>query len=516
MTQRTASLSRRHHTKRLDRVARSRRLTMNVACACALMWVAHAEAAPPSAEPSSVSPSSAAPADDSGVAPEADLAIQAQPGGQWTDTWGRSNLLGDIYGLRTALAKYGVTLGLTETSEVLGNVTGGVNKGFTYDGLTTATVTIDTSKAFGLAGGTFNASALQVHGRNLSAVNLNSLQTASGIEADTGTRLWELWYQQQFLDNHLDVKVGQQSLDQEFMVSTNANLFANTMFGWAAIPSLDMPAGGPAYPLSALGVRFRAEPTHNVTVLAGVFDGNPAGTSVGDPQIADAHGTNFNLHNGALYIAELQYAVNQPGLGDLDDGKDHGLPGTYKIGVWYNNEKFSDLQFGTDGLSLASPSSNGQPILHPGDYSIYAVADQMLWRPSPDSTRSLNFFTRLMGAPGDRNLLSFSGNIGLTLKAPFDGRDNDTAGLALGYVKVGSGAVGLDQQTAALSSVYSPVRSSETIIEATYQYQLNPWCQIQPDIQYTISPGGGIVNPNNPNERIKNELVIGVRTNITF
>jgi len=485
-----------------------RPLSLGITLAAASLWAASAVANPQFTSPTN--------AGNSDANSEADLAVQAQQDGQWTNAWGRSNLLGDIYGLRSELAKYGITFGLTETSEVLGNVSGGVNNGFTYDGLTTATVTVDTKKAIGLPGGTFNVSALQVHGRNLSAVNLDSLQTASGIEADTGTRLWELWYQQQFLDNHLDIKVGQQSLDQEFMVSTNANLFANTMFGWAAVPSYDMPAGGPAYPLSALGVRFRAEPTHDLTVLAGVFDGNPAGTSVGDPQLADAHGTNFNLHNGALYIAELQYSVNQPVLGDLDDGKSHGLPGTYKLGVWYNNEKFSDLQYASNGVSLASSSSNGQPVLHPGDYSIYGVVDQMIWRPDPDGTRSLNFFTRLMGAPGDRNLLSFSGNLGLTLKAPFAGRDNDTAGLALGYVKVGSAATGLDADTAALSSGYSPVRNSETIIEATYQYQLNQWCQLQPDIQYTISPGGGIVNPNNPSERIKNELVIGLRTNITF
>jgi porin len=475
---------------------------IGTALAGAWFWTAPAWATPP--------------VDASSPATEQDMAIQSQQDDQWTGTWGRSNLLGDIYGLRSALAKYGITFNLGETSEVLGNLTGGINKGFTYDGLTTASVQVDTNKAFGLPGGTFNVSALQVHGRNLSAVNLGSLQTSSGIEADTGTRLWELWYQQQFLQNRFDIKIGQQSLDQEFMVSTNANLFVNTMFGWPALPSYDMPAGGPAYPLSALGLRFRAEPTPALTVLAGVFDGNPAGTSVGDPQVADAHGTNFNLHNGALYIAELQYSINSAGMGLMDDGKSHGLPGTYKLGIWYNNEKFNDLRYGTDGLSLASPDSNGTPILHPGDYAIYGVVDQQIWSPDPDGVRNLSVFSRVMGAPGDRNEISFSANLGLVLKAPFAARDNDSAGIALGYVKVGSGDVGLDEDTAAINGGYSPVRSSETFVEATYQYQLNQWCQIQPDIQYVINPGGGILNSNDPSEKIKNELVVGVRTNITF
>ncbi len=49
----------------------------------------------------------------------------------------RSNfLLGDMWGLRPFLAQYGMSLALQETSEVLGNVTGGAHRGFDYDGLT--------------------------------------------------------------------------------------------------------------------------------------------------------------------------------------------------------------------------------------------------------------------------------------------------------------------------------------------------------------------------------------------
>jgi hypothetical protein len=31
-----------------------------------------------------------------------------------------------------------------------------------------------------------------------------------------------------------------------------------------------------------------------------------------------------------------------------------------------------------------------------------------------------------------------------------------------------------------------------------------------------FTPGGGLVNPNNPTHRIGNELVLGVRINILF
>src|SRR5208283_60753 len=115
------------------------------------------------------------------------------------------------------------------------------------------------------------------------AENLYSLQTASGIEADRATRLWELWYQQKFLEeDRLDVRIGQQSLDQEFMVNQNAGLFVNTMFGWPMLPSADLPGGGPAYPLSAPGVRARARPINSLTLLAGVFSGSPVLNNAGD------------------------------------------------------------------------------------------------------------------------------------------------------------------------------------------------------------------------------------------
>ena len=163
---------------------------------------------------------------------KADNSKQLPPSAAATDPFGflstasrSSNLLGDMWGFRPFLSKYGMTLSIVEQSEVLGNLTGGIRQGFAYDGLTTATLQLDTQRAFGWNGGLFNVSGLQIHGRNLSADNLLSLQTASGIEADRATRLWELWYQQKFLDDKIDVKIGQQSLDQEFMVSQNALLF---------------------------------------------------------------------------------------------------------------------------------------------------------------------------------------------------------------------------------------------------------------------------------------------------
>jgi porin len=426
-------------------------------------------------------------------------------------------LLGNMGGLRPFLSQYGISFALQETSEVLGNVTGGLNKGADYDGLTQMVLQLDTKRAFDWYGGLFNVSALQIHGRSLSADNLGTLQTASGIEADRATRLWELWYDQKMLDeDRLSIRVGQQSLDQEFIVSQNASYFVNTMFGWPMVPSADLPGGGPAYPLSALGVRFKARPIDPVTFLVGVFNGSPVKNGVGgDPQLANNSGTSFPLNGGALIIAEMQYAY--PALGSmLYADQSEPLARVYKIGFWYDTERFSDLRFDNTGLSLASPLSTGIPQQHRGDYSIYAVADQLVWVDPQEGDRTISLFTRAMGTPEqNRNLIDFSLNAGMVFKEPFLHRDDDTFGIGMGFAQVSGSASGLDQDIGLLTGAYTPVRSSETFVEVFYQYAVAPWLMLQPDVQYVFNPGAGIANDADT-ERVKNELVLGVRTNILF
>jgi porin len=431
----------------------------------------------------------------------------------------RSNyLLGDMFGLRSLLSQYGISLAVQETSEVLGNPAGGVHQGLAYDGLTQAILQLDTQRAFGLYGGLFNVSALQIHGRNLSADDLDSLQTSSGIESDRSTRLWELWYDQKFLpEDRLDIKIGQQSIDQEFIVNPNGAVFLNTMFGWPLVPSVDLPGGGPAYPLSDLGIRFRYRPINPLAILFGVFNGNPSPTNQGDPQRADASGTRFPTNGGVLALLEFQWSY--PAVGAMEEpGQGPPLGHTYKIGAWYNSEKFDDLRFDNQGMSLASPNSNFIPRQHSGDFSLYAVADQMLWRKPTDPNRSVSIFGRVMGTPqSNRNLADLSLNAGLVYHEPFANRADDTVGLGMGYAHISSVAAAYDKDVAAFNPTgFNPIRSTETYVEATYQYQVHPWWQIQPDIQYVFNPGGGIANPNNPTTKIGDELVLGIRTNVLF
>lgn len=421
-----------------------------------------------------------------------------------TGLFDRATLLGDMGGVRTSLGRYGVALGLSETSEVFGNPTGGINRGAIYEGLTQVSLGVDLEKATGLQGGIINISALQIHGRGLSINNINNLNVTSGIEADRATRLFEWWYQQTFFGGKADIKIGQQSADLEFMTSQYSGLFINARFGWSTLPTVDMPSGGPAYPLATPGVRLRVIPNEHWAGLLGVFNGSPAGLGIGDPQQRDPSGANFDLGSGVFVIGEVHYALN-PGEAAT------GLPGVYKLGVWYNSNA-SDNQFFIGGPIDATNPVPGR-LRH--NYSVYAVSDQLVYRPPGVKDGGAGVFLRAMGSPGDRNAVNVFVSGGVTYKGGF-GRENDTVGLGVSWARISDTARACDSAVALATGNFLPTRTSETVLELSYQGQIAPWWIIQPDLQSVFSPGGGIPDPNRTDKRIGDAFILGLRTNITF
>ncbi|HZK90438.1 MAG TPA: carbohydrate porin, partial [Stellaceae bacterium] len=424
---------------------------------------------------------------------------EAQVQGKKGEENNDKKLLGDIGGLRPAIATYGFDFKASETDEILGNISGGLRRGAIYDGLTDISLKFDLRKYFDWRG-VFYARAFQIHGRGLSANYLDNLITASSIEADRSTRLSELWYEQHIGD-WLRIRVGQQGADQEFLVSTTAKLFVNSTFGWPTLEGIVLPSGGPAYPLSTPALRFRIDASDALTFFAAAFNGNPAGPGPGDPQLRDASGTAFRTGDGVLAFFEARY-----------NPENSTKNGTYRLGAWFNSERFADRHVDSNGVSLASPLSTGTPRLLGNDYSLYAIVDQPLF-PDKDSDNGFSAFVRAMGAPGDRNLVDFYFDTGLVYKGPF-GRDDDAVGIGYGYARIGNAARLLDQDTAGAAAY--PTRSRETALEISYQYQATPWWQLQPDFQYVTNPGGGILNPTVLGQKVGNAAIFGLRTAITF
>ncbi|AKR48034.1 MULTISPECIES: carbohydrate porin [Acetobacter] len=444
------------------------------------------------------------------------------------------HLLGNMWGARDWMAKHGISFDIQEVDELWGNATGGTASGAdgasgsgtgpAYDGVTMPTLTVDLEKLIGLKGGTFNVSALQLRGRSISQDHLANFNPVSGFEADRSTRLFELWYQQSFLDGKLDVKIGQQDLDTEFLISDYGALYLNSNFGWPMAPSVNLYAGGPSWPLSSPAIRIRYRPSDKFTFMFAAADDNPPGNrnnsfgiqnggNSADPTNQNTHdedGANFNMGTGALLITELQYALN-PQPDDMSHvTKDPGLPGIYKLGGYYDTAKFPDYRYNNQGKALGSAAdTTGIPRWDRGNWMVYGIIDQMIWRPSLQSPQSVGIFARATGNGGDRNMISFAIDAGINLKAPFKGRDNDTVGLGWGIGRASSGQRRYDRNSGA------PVQGNENHLELTYQAQVTPWWVMQPDFQYVWHPSGGVTDWTG-NRLVGNEAIFGLHSNITF
>ncbi len=184
--------------------------------------------------------------------------------------------LADPGGIRSALGREGITFHVNYIGEGLGNPTGGVKQGAFYDGRLELALEADLEKTIGWPGLSFFVNVYQIHGFSLSANNLGVLMPVSFIEALPDTRLFELWLDQKLFDGKLSIRFGQLAADSEFIISQGAQAFLNGSRGWPSIAGINLPDGGPAYPIAAPGVRVLFAPDDRFSLRAGLYTGDPA------------------------------------------------------------------------------------------------------------------------------------------------------------------------------------------------------------------------------------------------
>jgi len=424
----------------------------------------------------------------------------------------RETLTGDWGGVRKQWQDAGVELGINDIAETLSNPTGGIRQLTIYQGLVTGSLKLDLEKIAAWPGASFYVDGYQISGRGLSRKAIGNLLAVSTIEALPSTRLHDLWLQQEFLDGQASFRLGQIALDDEFYISQYSANFINSTFGCPDILSTDLPSGGPCYPFAVPGVRLRAAPTAGLTFSAAAFNGNPAPSGPGNPQVRNSGGTNFLIgEGGSLVIAEMAYAFDTEPISSLPLS-------AVKFGGWYHTADFPDLRRDTLGRSLADPTSNGIAAVHGGNYGLYLILDKMLWRRPDTATQGLAAFIRVGDAPPDRNLFSLEVDAGLTYKGLFPGRELDLLGVAASYGRIGNAARRLDRDEILFTGAGGIMRDYETVLEITYQARIAPWWVLQPDLQLVFHPCGHIAAPlpAPPTQPIHNALVLGLRSAITF
>ena len=292
------------------------------------------------------------------------------------------------------------------------------------------------------------------------------------------------------------------------MTAKYTDVFTNASLGWPASLSHNMPSGGPSPPLAAMGARLRADVSDNLTLIGGVFDGDAAGPGSDDPQLRNRYGVNFRVNDPPLVMTEAQFLWN---------GKkgDPGLDGKFKIGGWRHFGTFTDQRFGPTGLSLADPASRGAPATLFGDYGIYSVFEQKVYRAGNDEDRGIGVFARVSYSPSDRNLIDIYADAGIEFIGLSDQRPKDKFGIAGGYARVSSNARTLDGDFQQMFGPSWPVRSFEVAgdrrISIRSQTRLDAATEFSIHYPPRRNPLG-----SNPGKVLKDAAVFGLRTVVKF
>ena len=190
--------------------------------------------------------------------------------------------------------------GLEYTNDVLSNVRGGLRTGTIDQGKLHGILTVDFGKLAGWNGLSGFANFFQIHNTGrIRRDYVGGINTIAAIEAVPTTRLSEVWLEQKFANGKASIRVGQLAADAEFFYSELSTMFLQS--DWPTIAALNLPSGGPAYPLSTPGARLKIDPDKDVSLLLAVFNGDPAGPGVeGDEQLRNRHGLNFRVSDPPL------------------------------------------------------------------------------------------------------------------------------------------------------------------------------------------------------------------------
>jgi len=403
---------------------------------------------------------------------------------------------GDPGGGRKWLGDRGIFYQAIYTNDVLGNVKGGQRKGFIDQGKLELDLFIDLEKLAGWHGWTFYANMFQIHNTGrIRRDYVGGINTIAAIEAVPTTRLSELWVERKLWNETTSLRIGQLAADVEFFFSDTSVMFLQS--DWPTITAQNLPSGGPAYPLSTPGIRFKTEPVKDVTFLAAIFNGDPAGPGEGDEQLRNKYGLNFRVTDPPLLIGELQIRSNH--------GKDDaGLATTLKLGAWGHLGKFDDQRFANDGTLLADPSGSGVPARHRGNWGIYGVVDQQIYRPKGGKADSgITVFSRISASPSDRNQIDFYVDGGIAFNGLVPGRPDDKFGASMMYARFSDGIRGFDLDQINLSGLPGAVRDYEANLELTYVAEIIPGWTVQPVVTRIWHPSG---------DASRNALVTGVRS----
>ncbi|HEY4040221.1 MAG TPA: carbohydrate porin [Rhodopila sp.] len=335
----------------------------------------------------------------------------------------------------------GVYLQLAYEYNLNSLVSGGLKTGTIPNGELSFGTVLDLQKIAGIRG-----ASVHVTFDERSGFGLNGLAGTQGsLEANIGPtrsiRLSELFWQQAFYDDRIDIKVGRTSPTLDFATSDVScefviGIICSQPFTWYFSNENN------AYPAASWGGFVNLQPVRNIYFRIGVYDD--------DPSNGGTNGFTWNVEHsvGVFVPAELGYQTN------FNDAR---YPAKYDVGAYW------------DAASYTTPQ--GVPMQ--GRTAVYAQAQQTIWRPDPATRQSLTLFGGGIvyngGAPYWGQYYA-----GLLDRAPIVQRPGDTIGLIGSYY--------------ANNSNEMPHKPTQWTFELNYGIGIVQGLTLKPYTQYVIAP----------------------------
>lgn len=435
------------------------------------------------------------------------IAIALIPTYSNAEDWFASNgkyLTGDWQGYRTEFTQMGYDFSVDYSSIVTSNISGGYDRDKTarYSDQYTFGAKLDLEKLAGISDAQFVVSINDRNGRDITVDRIQDSRApviGSGAQSNYGRgQTWhigQLWYQQKIFNNFLDFKIGRMAIGEDF--DNNGCFFQNL----SLCGSLAGHGSGVWYntPVSQYGTRIKINFDKSNYAQFGAFLYNPSYlTREGSFKM------NLSGRTGNMYVAELGH------LFSLGDKK---LPGSLKLGGWYNTVNAADVLNDSDGNVYIVSKSPAK--IHDGRYGGYFYLMQQVSDVGNDISRGLTLFIHLSANDKYTSTMDYQAQVGAVYKGLFASRPID-------YISFGLNKMHVNQRLAQRADIannlkglndydnpaYQPVRSTEYAAELRYSAKITPWFSISPDIQLIANPGGVNV--------IKDAWVFGTQVNLSF
>lgn len=382
------------------------------------------------------------------------------------------NITGSWGGVRDRLERRGIAFQATYLGQLAANPVGGaISGGESWIGDWGLSTFVDLERLLDIEQRVYLAASvnLQTGNTGLSPAYVDNhfpVQISSSSSPGPHFNLVGLSLGMQILNNTTEIVGGRLLTGSDFATisqacsSLNQSICGNPIAGASSV-------NYPTYPNAVWGARIKVKPQDSWYAQAGAYLVYP---DLGDP---DAHGVEFGAPDGSgiLAIGEAGYNIGKR-------ANRTGLPGTYKIGGYYDTEELTNLSTGAEQHDT---------------WGVYAMGEQMLYSENSTYSSGLWGWLALSYAPPDVNEITFMAAGGLTYAGPLASRPDDSVSIVV--------ATGVFSDRLTDQDV-------ETIVELNYRAQIVPAVFVQPDVQYVINPNG--------KSSVDDALVIGFAIGATF